>query len=254
GNRKIVLMSEPIEAGRIIGRMGQGGPFGHRRAQIHFEIFSSEEITQKIKDENQDLLTERWEVIDGTVGGRFSIDKQVNDLIDTQPADGQITREELLRFFRSNASRRLTRNMVTLHTSEWIDSPSWYESLRASKDFAAVDDRKLKELVRQQIEPTIWWKDRVARHAKIPRDGVVYHYHPLSFVRFLNSMLLQAKALGKAEGIGDFDESQAAVTPDGVTDDFGDESGDSFVEASELEGEQVDKDLPLEDLVQGFPD
>ncbi|MCG8417075.1 MAG: N-acetylmuramoyl-L-alanine amidase [Proteobacteria bacterium] len=253
GNRRIVLLNEPIEAGRIIGRMGQGGPPGHRRPQMHFEIFSNEEVTERIVAENSDFLRERWDVIDGTVGGRFSKNPRINDLIDIKPKDGAISRTELLDFFRANPDRRLTRNLITLHTSEWIDSPSWYDSLKVAKEYTDLGDKELKNLVDRQIRPTIWWTDKVARHAKLPRDGVVYHYHPLSFVRFVNSMLLQAKALAD-DGIGDFDEALAEETPEGVTDDFGDESGDSFVDESELVGEVTDTELPLEELVKGFPD
>ncbi len=254
-NSRTVLLNEPIEAGRIIGRMGEGGPFGHRRAQIHFEIFSANEVTEEIVAENQDFLREPWEIIDGTIGGRFSNESRINDLLDTSPKDGAITRAELLGFFRTKADRRLTRNLVTLHTSEWTNSPSWYDSLKVAKEYAKVGDKELKRLIDRQIKPTIWWTDTVARHAKLPPDGVVYHYHPLAFVRFINSMLLQAKALAK-DGVGAFDESLAKETPEGVTDDLGDEEGESFVNERELEGEHYDFDdkMPLEDIIQGFPD
>lgn len=248
---RTVLLNEPIEAGRIIGRMGQGGPAGHRRAQIHFEIFASDEVIGLITSENTEFLSEKWNVIDGTVGGRFSTSSGVNDLLDKKPKDGEISRAELFDFFRSS-DRRLTRNMVTLHPSEWIGSPDWYDSLKVSKEYADLGEKKLKELVKRQIEPTLWWTDEVSRHAQLPRDGVVYHYHPLSFVRFLNSMLLQAKALAK-DGVGAFDESEAQETPDGVTDDFGDESGDSFVDEAELTVEDIDTEMPLEEMIKGFP-
>ena len=253
-NLRTVLLNEPIEAGRVIGRMGEAGPFEHRRPQVHFEIFSTEELTEKIIADNKEFLRDQtWEVIDGTVGGRFSTNSRINELLDTNPRDGVISRSELLDFFRTKSDRRLTRNFVTLHTSEWTDSPSWYASLKVAKEYADLGDKKLAELVDQQIKPTIWWTDEVARHAKLPRDGVVYHYHPLSFVRFVNSLLLQAKALSK-DGVGAFDASLAKETPEGVTDDFGDESGDSFVDETELKGEEIDTEMPLEEMVKGFPE
>lgn len=252
GNRKIVLLNEPIEAGRIIGRMGEGGPYEHRSTQIHFEIFASEEVTEKIEADTN-LLSDRWEVVDGTLGGRFSTSSVVNDLIDMAPQDGKITRTELLDFFRKSSERKLTRQLATLHVSEWIDSPSWFDSLKGTPDFADIDDRKLKRMVEEQIEPTIWWTDELARHAKLPRDGVVFHYHPLTFVKYINSKLLQANALAK-DGVGAFDVATARETPEGVTDDIGDESGDSFVSEGELDGEPFDNSLGIEELVKGFPE
>ena len=252
-NGRTVLLNEPIEAGSIIGRFGQGGPIEYRRPQIHFEIFASNEVVEKVQ-QDKDLLAERWQIIDGTVGGRFSNSSRVNDLIDTNPQDGRISRSELLDFFRVSSERRLTRNMATLHLSEWTGTTEgWVDELKRAKDFADIHERELRELVEEQITPTLWWTDEVARHAKLPRDGVIFHYHPLSFVRLINSQLLQAKALAK-DGVGAFDEADARETPEGVTDDFDDVSGDSFVDAAELEGEIIDTEIPLEDLVKGFPE
>ena len=253
GNRKVVLLNEPIEAGRIIGRVGKGGPAIARTSQIHFEIFANDEVTEKIADANKDFIRETWQVIDGTLGGRFSKNPEVNDLLDVSPKDNEISRQELLDFFRASGDRRLTHRFAVLNISEWIDHPSWLDGLKVDPDFAKLGDQKLKQLVEEQVTPTIWWTDAVSKHAKLPKDGVVFHYHPLAFIRYINSMLLQAKALAD-DGIGAFDESKAKETPEGVTDDLDDESGDSFVDEAELTEEAFDDSLSLEDLVQGFPE
>jgi N-acetylmuramoyl-L-alanine amidase len=251
--RRVALLDEPIEGGSIIGRFGQAGPSGHRQAQIHFGVFATEEVIEVVQKDT-DLLLEQWQVIDGTLGGRFSTSKTVNELIDLKPRDGKLSRTELLDFFRMNSERRLTRNMAVLSQSEWTGTPeSWVEELKRTPDFAALGERKVRELVDEQITPTLWWDEAVARHAKLPRDGVVYHYHPLSFVRFINAKLLQAQALDK-DGIGTFSAADAKAPPPGVTDDFDDVSGESFVDEAELEGEIFDADIPLEDLIQGFPE
>lgn len=252
GNRRIVLLNEPIEAGRVIGRMGKGGPPSARSSQIHFEIFATEEVTEKVEADTT-LLAQRWEVIDGTVGGRFSRSTRINDLIDQSPKDGKLSRAELLSFFRTSSDRNLTRNLAVLHTTEWIDKPDWFETLKLAPEFASLGDGKLRRLVEEQITPTLWWTDEVAKHCKLPRDGVVFHYHPLSFLKYINSKLLEAKALA-ADGVGDFDEKLAKETPEGVTDDIGDESGDSFVEVAELESEAFDDALGIEELIKGFPE
>lgn len=250
---RVVLLDEPLEGGSIIGRYGQGGPIGYRKPQIHFEIFATEEVID-IVQQDTDLLLEQWQVIDGTLGGRFSTSKTVNDLLDTSPRDGRISRSELLDFFRKKSERRLTRNMAVLSQSEWTGTiESWLHELERAPDFQALGKDGLRDLIEEQIGPTLWWDEALAKHAKLPRDGVVYHYHPLSFVRFINAKLLQAQALDK-DGIGAFDADDAAPPPDGVTDDFDDVSGDSFVDDAELQGEIFDPDIPLEDLVKGFPE
>lgn len=251
--RRVVLLDEPIEGGSVIGRYGQAGPVGVRQAQIHFGIFATEEVIE-IVQKDTDLLLEQWQIIDGTLGGRFSTSKTVNDLVDVAPKDGKLSRAELLDFFRSNSERRLTRNMAVLSQSEWTGTPeSWLEELERAPDFAKLGKNSLRELVDEQVAPTLWWDEAVAKHAKLPRDGVVYHYHPLSFVRFINAKLLQAQALAK-DGIGSFSAEDAKAPPPGVTDDFDDVSGDSFVDEAELEGEIFDPDIPLEELIQGFPE
>jgi hypothetical protein len=253
GDGRTVLLNEPFEAGSPIGRLGIAGPPGHEEAQIHFEIFASDEVIDEITQANPAFLREKWELVDGTVGGRFSIDKRVNELIDTAPRDNAISRTELFDFFRQNADRRLTHNMVTLHTSEWVASPGWVESLKQAREYESLGDRKLRDMVAEQIEPTLWWTAEVAKHARMPKDGVVFHYHPITFVKYVNAMLLQARALAD-DGIGSFDESEARETPEGVTDDFDDVSGDSFVADSELLPEEFDADIELEELIKGFPE
>ncbi|WP_428268238.1 N-acetylmuramoyl-L-alanine amidase [Haliangium sp.] len=251
---QVVLLNEPIEAGAIIGRYGQGGPVGYRRPQIHFEIFALEEVIDVVQQDT-DLLREQWQIIDGTLGGRFSKSSTVNSLVDTQPHDGKISRKELFDFFRGSSERALTRNMAVLSLSEWTGTAaSWRQELEGAAEFAKLRKNELDDLIDEQVTPTLWWTEAVAKHAELPRDGVVYHYHPLSFVRFINSKLLQAKALAK-DGIGAFDEADAKEPPPGVTDDIGDESGESFVSEAELEGGMpFDSALPLEDLVKGFPE
>ena len=250
---KVVLLNEHVEAGSVIGRYGLAGPAGYRQAQVHFEIFATDEVID-IVQQDTDLLREQWQIIDGSLGGRFSKNKQVIDLVDTQPRDGKLSRRELLDFFRGSSERLLTRNMAVLSLSEWSGTAEgWHKELLRAPEFEGLSKADLAALIDEQVTPTLWWNDQVAKHAELPRDGLVFHYHPLSFVRFINAKLLQAKALDK-DGIGAFDEADASEPPPGVTDDIGDESGASFVNEAELKGEIIRTDIPLEELVKGFPE
>jgi hypothetical protein len=236
------LLNEPVEAGDVIGRVGLGGPDGYQQPQIHFEVFASDNIMNRIQPG-------RWPTVDGTAGGRFSAEARILDPIDTD-RDGRLSRRELLSYFVGNPDAALTRNYVTQHTSEWTAHPDWREALRLSPEFKDLNEDDIDDLVEEQIEPTLWWDKRVANHAGLPRDGVVYHFHPIQFVRQVNEELLITQALG---GIGSWKESEAKAAGDNVTDDIADETGESFVTEAELT-EEVEENIYLEDMVQGFTD
>jgi N-acetylmuramoyl-L-alanine amidase len=242
---QVVLLDEPVEAGDRIGRVGVAGPADQRRAQVHVEIFSADEIAGKIQPGV-------FQIIDGTSGGRFSDDPTVLGPIDRDPRDGRLSRKELLDFFRGN-ERTLARYYATLHVSEWTASPGWLEALQLSPDFAGLSKDDLEALVEEQVTPTLWWTDAVARHAKLPRDGVVYHYNPVSFIAFVNQKLQEARLLADV-GVGAFSESEARVQPKDVLGDIDDVAGESFVDPSELAEEDLGHELGLEDLAEGFPE
>jgi N-acetyl-anhydromuramyl-L-alanine amidase AmpD/murein DD-endopeptidase MepM/ murein hydrolase activator NlpD len=246
GRGRVILLDEPVEAGQIVGRVGTAGPAGHRRPQVHFEIFAADEILAGVQ-------ANVWTVIDGTAGGRFSTGQGALAEIDVAPKDGQLSHDELVDFFAGNADRRLLRYVATLNVSEWIATPSWADALRLAPDFHDLDRREIDRLVAEQVTPTLWWTEKVARHARLPRDGVVYHYHPITFVKFVNEKLLEAEILAD-DGVGAFSADEAKVTPDDVFDDREDVSGESFVADAELEEQDYGHDLTLEDLANGFPE
>ena len=237
----------PIEGGEVIGHVGMAGPDDLRTAQVHLEFFSHEEFMHAKIDSDP-----RWKVIDGTPGGRFSSNAEINKEIDSN-ADDQFSATELSDFYKSNPQRNLLRYYAVLHVSEWAPKPDWTESLRRSKEYANLSKEQLEELVEEQITPTLWWTKALARHALLPRDGVVYHYNPITFLHVVNQKILENMS-AKDDGIGAFDVAEASETPDGVTDDFGDTSGDSFFSKSDLGDQTTVEDWPLERLVEGFVD
>ena len=245
---QVVLLDEPVEAGHVVGRVGDAGPAQYRSPQIHFEIFASEDISAVVQPMGQT----NWIVIDGTPGGRFSEDQGVLAGLDAD-GDGQLSRRELIDFFAGDPNRTLVRYLATLHVSEWTETPDWLETLERVPELSDRDRSELERLVQDQIQPTVWWTPEVAQHTRLPRDGVVYHYHPITFLKYANEKLLEAQALADV-GVGAFSADEAAETPEGVYDDREDVSGSSFVEEAELEEEDFGRDLTLEDLMKGFPE
>jgi N-acetylmuramoyl-L-alanine amidase len=237
---EVVLLDEPIDAGSILGRVGTAGPGDLSKPQLHVEFFSTGDLFA-------DLPNTPWEVIDGTAGGRFCDVPRINDLIDSNK-NGKLERSELKSFYETGGGGQ-TRNFVTFHVSEWTAEPSWSEALRVPADFKDVKKEDIDALVTDQIAPGLWWDARVAQHAKLPIDGVVYHYNPISFVGWFNQQLLEAAALAPKETLT---EGETSKVPSNVTDDFGDKDGSSMRSSIDLTDDPCNKSLTLNELVLGY--
>ncbi|HKE13953.1 MAG TPA: N-acetylmuramoyl-L-alanine amidase [Kofleriaceae bacterium] len=242
----LALLDEPLEAGDLIGHVGIAGPVDLRAPQIHFEVFAADDVLGSIKGNP-------FQVIDGTSGGRFVTDDAILSAIDTAPRDGKVSRRELADFFHSSADRNLARYYATLNVSEWTANPSWVDALAMAPDFAGLSRQDLEQRVAEEIAPTLWWTEEVARHAHLPRDGIVYHYNPIAFVQFINQKLQEAKFLPDVSP-GSQKHEDAKEQPAGVLGDIDDESGETFLDASELEDQNLRQDLTLSELADGFPE
>jgi N-acetyl-anhydromuramyl-L-alanine amidase AmpD len=236
---QVALLDEPIEAGAVIGHVSTVGPGDLSRAQVHVGFFSASELFT-------DIDGSPWSLVDGTAGGRFCDVATINDAID-ENKDGMLSRQELSAFYAAGGGSQM-HPLITLHVSEWTFEPSWADALRVPKDFKDVPPAEIDALVAEQITPGLWWDARVAAHCRLPSDGVVFHYHPVTFLRFVNEQLLDAAA--KA-GPG-ASASDAREVPKGITDDFGDVDGTSMRSAEDISEDPCNQKLTLQDLVQGF--
>jgi len=235
---EVVLLDEAIEAGAQIARVGTAGPGALSKPQLHVEFFSQSELFS-------DLPGSPWVLVDGTAGGRLCEATQVNDNIDTDK-NGMLSSEELKSFFANQASTMYY--FVTLHVSEWTAEPSWSDALRVPKDFKHMKPEEIDAFVAEVITPGLWWDARVATHCRLPVDGVVHHYHPVSFLRWFNQQLLDAAAnAGPGASVADAQE-----VPKGITDDFGDVNGSSMRSSADVSEDPCNQKLTLQDLVQGF--
>lgn len=245
----VQLLNEPVTAGAHIGRVGTAGPGAASGAQLHFAIFSRDPFVGDL--EMLGLETPgKWTQIDGTAGGRFCDTKEILDLIDKN-RDGTITEREVADFFRGDSQRSAMHYFAVMFKSEWSGTADeWKLALKTAKDFADIDDRTLGRYIDDQITPNLWWTKDVAAHTGLSRDGVVIHYHPISFVKFVNEKMLETMAA--EEGIGKYDVGEASATPEGVTDDREDLEGSSFFSEEDVAVADDSDQYPLERLVQGF--
>lgn len=236
---EVALLDEPIEAGALIGHVGTVGPNEWSRSQVHVEFFSEQLI-----DDSQ------WQLVDGTAGGRFCEAREVLDVID-ENHDRMVSRAELKQFFESGGGEQ-TRRMVTLHVSEWTFDPSWGDALRVPKDFKAMKAPEIDAMVAEQITPGLWWNEKVAKHCRLPTDGVVHHYHPIEFIRWFKSALITSATEDAKRGGHKVDAKDVIEVPPGITDDFGDKQGTSMRSAADITEDPCNKNLTLEQMVQGF--
>ena len=232
---EIAMLDEPVEAGAVIGHVGTAGPGELARAQIHVEIFAASELFAE-------LAGSPWQVLDGSAGGRSCELPAVLQLVDTN-RDGRLAHAELADFYASGNGAG-THFWVTWHVSEWTAEPSWASALLVARDFAALRPAEVADLVAAQITPGLWW-DQVAAHARLPPDGVVYHYHPISFVSWLAEQLRDAAGPTP-------DASAAREAPPGITDDLGDRAGTSMRSHGDGVHDACNEQLGLDQLRLGY--
>ncbi|MEJ7600302.1 MAG: N-acetylmuramoyl-L-alanine amidase [Kofleriaceae bacterium] len=238
---QVTLLDEAIEGGTVIGRIGSAGPSDLARAQVHIEFMSQSDLF-----ENYDRSP--WQVVDGTGSGRFCDVPDINNMIDTNK-DGLLSRAELSTFYQSGGGVGV-RYLVTRHVTEWNADPSWREELlREASDFPGMSAAEIEAMVAEQITPGLWWDETLAKHCKLPPDGIVYHYNPVSFVGWVNKELVDWANKAPKHTV---DPNAAGKVPKGVTDD-GDAEGDEHMRsADETVVDPCDENLTLKELVLGF--
>jgi N-acetylmuramoyl-L-alanine amidase len=234
----VVLLDEPIEAGAMIGHVGTAGPAELSRGQVHLEIFSQSHLFGKVPNSP-------WNVIDGSGSGRFCDVPLITEGADTDK-NGILSRQELKQYAEGGASAQ-NRYMVTLHVSEWIADPSWSEALRSSRDYKAMKPSDIDALVSEQILPGLWWDAAVAAHAKLPGDGMVYHYNPISFISWVNEKINDAQSEAAKQPPPDIKD--AKEPPKGISSD---RDGRGMRSVEEHEEDPCNEKITLKEMVEGF--
>lgn len=244
---EVALLELEVDAGEVIASAAEAGPAGHRQAQLHFAVFSVDELARRVDPE-------AWEVIESDGRRRLCDDPAILRRIDRplgrQRPDGRLSRRELRNFFQLSPQREDLRRVVVRHRSEWTPG-GWAEELDRAPDFARLAPAQRQRLIAQQIAPTTWWTSAVADHAGLPRDGVIYAYHPIGFVLWLKQ-LQQRETATRAAGIEGADRWLGQLAPTHLTVDS--ESANEMTDAEDFYSGEHGKQLELEDIVDGYPD
>src|ERR1041384_3413992 len=120
------------------------------------------------------------------------------------------------------------------------------------KDFRSRKPAEIEQLYEEQIAPGLWWDGAGAAHCRLPKDGVVHHYHPVAFISWFKNQLIESASTAAKSGAGKVEEKDVREVPSSITDDYHDFAGTSMRSASDVAEDPCNKSLTLEQMVQGF--
>lgn len=236
-----------VAAGDLVGHVGEAGPPGRMDGQLHVEVMAADELGEKIEPGY-------WTLVDGAGMGRFCDAPEIVGRIDRPAAggkkDGLLSRAEMINFFKGDPAREQFRKLAVHHVSEWADNNDWNVALNKTRDFATLPVRMRAQLVRDQIEPVLWWTDEVQDKAGLPADKIVWNYHPITFIVWLHDQMRNAKTA--SQGIAGEGAFAGQAAPTNIKDDA--DATEGFTDDEDVVFGQNGKKLELEDLANGYPD
>jgi N-acetylmuramoyl-L-alanine amidase len=241
-----VSLSIDVAAGELVGHVGEAGAPGRFEGQVHVEIFSSEEIGDRLEPGF-------WQPIDGSGTGRFCNDPFVIGRIDRADhgkRDGLLSRAEVLAFYRGDERRKEFRKLAVRHISEWADENDWMVQLNRARDFAGLPKPQKLRLFKEQIEPVLWWTDEIQTGAGLPSDKLVWSYHPITFILWMTDR--QRGGGGANQGIQAASSYAGVAAPTSIMDDR--DATEGFTDDEDAMFGDAARKLELEDLAKGYPD
>ena len=231
-----------VAGGELIGHIGQAGPPGSYESQIHVEVMAPDDIAAKLE-------AGYFTSVDGKSGGHFCDARDIVSAIDKPKGkgDGVLSEKELRDFFQNDEGRTELRKLAVRFQSEWGDSPDWETQLLQSKDFRAMPKLARQKIYRDQIKPTLWYTAELGEKVGLPKDFVVWHYHPVRFIAWMNSQLRKQATTA----VGQIQVAQGPAAAK-VLDDR--ESLEGFTDEEDELSPEASRRLTLEDLANGYPD
>jgi hypothetical protein len=237
-----------VQAGELVGHVGEAGAPGRFEGQVHVEIMSADELGEKIEPGF-------WHTVDGAGMGRFCSAPEIIDKIDRPSPrggkDGFLSRAEVLSFYRGDPRREEFRRLATHHVSEWADENDWQAALSRARDFAGLPKAQRARLYKEQIEPVLWWNDAIGDAAGLPPDKLVWTYHPITFIVWIHRRQ-RGVAQAAARGIGSASAFEGKAPPKELKDDA--DATEGFLDDEDALFSDAAKKLELEDLAKGYPD
>jgi len=209
---RTLLLDTPVEAGDVIGVLGDDDRGPEVGSELHFEILT----TARLPGE----LGKPFRYLDASSDGPFVEQAAVALAPDTND-DQQVTAEELRSFFSNPEDptrREALRRLVVRHAHEWGDRTTEQDFVKA-RALKNVPEDDRRRLYRIAIAPYVFWTDAVADHVGLPRNQTAYVFNPLTFLA-----ALAARRQGfelhwpSRSSPSDRDLQSAAVAPETLAD------------------------------------
>ena len=167
----LALIDERVEPGDVLGFVGPDSGTGHHGARI--EVVSADppsgafrRVFRTLDAANDGATCRRAAVLDA-LGASSTSTLDRTDLRDFLASGGLDRRQALRRF-------------AIRYAHPWGDRNS-LAAFMADPGLGSLSPEERRALYRQMIAPRQFWNDAVSGHTGLPRDQVVYAYHPVTF-------------------------------------------------------------------------
>lgn len=231
---QVALPDVPMRAGDVLARAGEAGPPGEFEGQVHVEIFAPEDLSVvfppdtflSVTDKDSTGLCSERDVLEPLVRGGY------------QGQSG--TARALQTVLRHPPTRDELSRLSARYRSEWILDGTSEARLRRGPLGVLPN---ANAVWRDQVRPTLWWTSEITQKLGLPADGMVWHYHPVSFLVALHR--LTERPIGSLAQPNY--QSGGLVASDGATGDNG------YLDEEDRMLRQP-TDVSLEELAEGWPD
>lgn len=199
---RVALVRSEVKAGEIIGYSGRFSPQPDEQAPqevLDFAIISEDMLfargdltfTRADDDIDDDIrcasrtvwknFTDKAPILRGLVEGAYPM-----------------SASEMRAPYRSDIGAVKLRWLAARHVTEFWVGTRFGGVFGGGTEFEwAVSDKEKVYLDR--IQRFLWWDDGVTEHVGLPRDGLVWSYHPIALLTHLHRVETQ-RALQKASG------------------------------------------------------
>jgi N-acetyl-anhydromuramyl-L-alanine amidase AmpD len=171
---EVALLSERVEAGDVIGFIGEVSRGPEQGPEVHFEIFTADKLPGELGRGFRYLNASG----DGVIARR-------GDLVALADGNGdlQIDADELRRLHQQGDldGRQALRRVAIRHQHEWGDRTSAADFV-STPELGGVPSADRHKLYRKMLSPYTFWTDALSQHAELPRNQTVYFYNAVTFL------------------------------------------------------------------------
>ena len=222
-----------VSSGELLGFVGEAGPPNAWEPQVHIEVMAAEEVAAAI---DKDAFRQH----NAGPSSLFCSERELlGPLGSWRRAEGGAS--ALRTFLTQDPTSSELRRLAVRFRSEWGDSADYESQLMAHPEFRRL--RGYRSIFREQIHPTLWLTAEVAQRVGLPKDFVVWHYHPIEFLLWLRKHLQAAVAA-----------APLPASDIAATDGYKGGGDDSYLNEEDRILQQQNDALEFEDLAAGWPE